>query len=83
MTPSIPEIASLTFEQAMKELEAIVRRLESGQADLEHSIVDYERGMALKEHCQRKLADAKLKVEKIVKTADGTLATVAFDPENA
>jgi exodeoxyribonuclease VII small subunit len=75
------DIADLSFEQALKELELIVRKLEAGQGELENSIADYARGTALKEHCQRKLSEAKMKVEKIVKTADGSIATQPFDEE--
>jgi exodeoxyribonuclease VII small subunit len=81
MTTTSPESAAgaLTFEQAMKELEAIVRKLESGSADLEASINDYARGMQLKEYCEKKLADARLKVETIVKSAEGALSVRPVD----
>ena len=69
------EIANLTFEQAVKELEDIVRKLESGQIDLENAINFYERGNALRAHCEAKLAQAKLKVEQIIKNADGSITT--------
>jgi len=75
------DIASMSFEQALKDLETIVRKLESGQGELEASIADFERGTALKEHCQKKLSDARMKVEKIMKAADGTLVTEAFDAQ--
>ena len=74
-------IASLSFEQALKELENIVRRLESGSQDLDASIQDYVTGTALKEHCQNKLAAAKLKVEAIVKSAGGGVGTEPFDAQ--
>jgi exodeoxyribonuclease VII small subunit len=76
---SVTDIAAMSFEQALKELEAIVRKLESGQGELEGAIADYERGTALKEHCQKKLAAAKMKVEKIVQSADGSLAAMPLD----
>ncbi|MET0294546.1 MAG: exodeoxyribonuclease VII small subunit [Phenylobacterium sp.] len=60
------EIETLTFEQALAELEGIVARLESGQAPLEESIAMYERGAALKGHCEKRLEAARLRVEKIV-----------------
>lgn len=66
-----PDIASLTFEQALAELEQIVARLESGQAPLEDSIRLYERGAALKAHCETRLEAARLRVEKIVMGAEG------------
>jgi exodeoxyribonuclease VII small subunit len=72
------DIKSLSFEAAMLELEAIVRNLESGSADLDRAIADYQRGNALKEHCLAKLAEAKLKVEQIQARADGTLTTTPF-----
>jgi exodeoxyribonuclease VII small subunit len=59
------EIARMGFEEAMKELEDIVRRLEGGQVKLDDAVKAYERGAALKRHCEAKLADAKMKVEKI------------------
>lgn len=65
------EIATLTFEQALAELEQIVARLESGQAPLEDSIRMYERGAALKVHCETRLEAARLRVEKIVVGAAG------------
>ncbi len=72
-------VKEMSFEQALKELETIVRSLESGQTDLEKSITDYTRGAQLRDHCMQKLNEAKLKVEKITKAADGTLATADFD----
>jgi exodeoxyribonuclease VII small subunit len=64
--PESADIASLSFEQALAELEAIVQELESGQAPLERSIEMYERGARLKAHCEARLEAARLKVEKIV-----------------
>jgi exodeoxyribonuclease VII small subunit len=66
-----PTIDSLTFEQALAELERIVGQLESGQAPLEQSIEMYERGAALKAHCEKRLEAARLRVEKIVVGAAG------------
>ena len=60
------DIAALSFEQALEELERIVSELESGKAELERSIQVYERGAALKAHCETKLKAAQLRVEKIV-----------------
>jgi exodeoxyribonuclease VII small subunit len=73
--------ANLSFEEAMKELETIVRKLEGGQGDLEASIADYLRGTALRNHCQQKLHDAKLKVDQIMKTPDGSLALQPFETQ--
>ena len=66
MTATPPDISSLTFEQALAELETIVSELESGQAPLERSIGIYERGAALKALCEKRLEEARLRVEKIV-----------------
>jgi exodeoxyribonuclease VII small subunit len=73
------DIAKLTFEQALKQLEEIVQRLEKGQVDLEDSIAIYERGTALKAHCEAKLRDAEARIEKIVIGRDGAPATVPLD----
>ena len=59
------EIATMSFEDAMKELEAVVSRLESGNASLEDSIKLYERGAALRAHCEARLRAAEERVEKI------------------
>lgn len=73
------DIKSLSFEVALKELEGIVEKLERGEAPLEESIAIYERGAALKAHCESKLKDAQLKVEKIVIDASGQAGTAPFD----
>ena len=59
------EIATMSFEDAMKELESVVSRLESGNASLEDSIKLYERGAALRAHCEARLREAEERVEKI------------------
>jgi exodeoxyribonuclease VII small subunit len=67
-------LAGLSFEDALAELERIVRGLEVGQQKLEDAIASYERGTALKRHCEAKLAEAEARVQAIVERADGTLA---------
>lgn len=74
-------IKDLSFEDALTELESIVQRLERGDAPLEASIAIYQRGAKLKAHCEGKLKDAQLKVEKIVLAPDGSAHTEAFDAE--
>ncbi len=64
-------IEDLSFEGALRELEAIVSRLEQGEVDLEDSIALYERGQALKSHCEKKLKSAEGRLEKIVLGAGG------------
>lgn len=66
-----PEVKTLSFEQALKELEGIVARLEQGSVPLEESITIYERGDALRTHCDALLKAAEAKVEKIRLSADG------------
>jgi exodeoxyribonuclease VII small subunit len=61
----------LSFEGALKELEAIVSRLEQGEVDLEDSIALYERGQTLKSHCEKKLKTAEGRLEKIVQGTAG------------
>ena len=79
-SPSIPsEIAALSFEQALSELETIVEKLEAGDVDLEQSNAFYERGTLLKAHCEAKLTAAKAKVEKITLSADGSISTEPAD----
>lgn len=79
MAKSSEKTENLSFETALKELETIVRKLESGSGDLESSINDYVRGTELKTYCEQKLKDARLKVEKIVKSQDGELSAKPFD----
>ncbi len=74
-------LENLSFEKALAELEVIVRDLESGKAPLEESIASYERGIALKTHCEKKLAEARLKIEKISLSPDGSPKTEPFDIE--
>ena len=76
------DIREMSFERALKELEAIVGRLERGDVELEESISIYERGEALKEHCDRLLKQAEAKVEKLTFANDGTpKGTAPLDPD--
>ena len=75
------EAQKLSFEQALGELETIVRKLEGGQTDLESAIKDYERGNELRKVCDEKLKEAKLKVEKIVGAENGEVRTELFDAQ--
>lgn len=74
-------VENLSFEEAMGELQTIVRKLETGDSALEDSISDYERGTLLKTHCESKLNDAKAKIEKIILQKDGSVKTQPLDPE--
>jgi len=64
-------IADMSFEAALEELETIVRQLEDGKSALDDAISAYERGAALKKHCETKLREAQMKVDKIVLGEDG------------
>lgn len=77
--PSFDDIKNMTFEAALAELEGIVKRLEGGQGNLESSIDDYMRGNALKEHCNKKLEAAKLKISAVTQAADGTVSAAPFE----
>ena len=68
--PAAP-IEEMTFETALRELEDIVARLEQGEVDLEDSISLYERGQALKAHCEAKLKAAEGRLERVVQGARG------------
>ena len=74
------KIEDLNFEASLKELEEIVERLENGQGSLEDAISAYERGSLLKKHCQAKLDEARLKVEKIRLPQEGGVVEITdFD----
>jgi len=76
------DINEMSFERALKELESIVTRLERGDVELEESIAIYERGEALKAHCDRLLRQAEAKVEKLTFAADGSpRGTEPLDPQ--
>jgi exodeoxyribonuclease VII small subunit len=64
-------VDKMSFEEALAELEGIVKQLEAGEVELEKSITIYERGAALKAHCEARLKSAELKVEQIVQGAGG------------
>lgn len=81
-SPSIPaDISVLSFEDALAELERIVRQLEDGRAKLDDAITAYERGTALKRHCEGKLREAQAKIDRITIAADGTVGVEAVGGE--
>ncbi len=76
------KISDMSFEEALAALEQVVGQLEGGQVPLEKSIALYERGDALRKHCEAKLSEAELKVEKIVAGGDGAAqGTAPFKTE--
>jgi exodeoxyribonuclease VII small subunit len=70
-----------SFEAALKELEAIVKQLESGEAKLEESLQLFERGVRLSRFCSQKLEEAEKKIELLVKDSRGEYKAVPFEPE--
>ncbi|HEX5320036.1 MAG TPA: exodeoxyribonuclease VII small subunit [Stellaceae bacterium] len=73
--PTVPaDIAEMSFEDALAELEGIVRRLEGGQVRLDDAIQSYERGAQLKRHCEQKLSEAQQRVDRIVVASDGSVS---------
>ena len=74
-------VEQLSFETALQELETIVRDLEKGDTPLENSIAAYERGIALKKHCEQKLREAQEKIEKISVNENGEVKTTPFDEQ--
>jgi exodeoxyribonuclease VII small subunit len=81
MTDSVDpdDIAAMSFEDALAELEQIVRRLEAGQVKLDEAIRCYERGARLKRHCEEKLDEAQQRVDRIVVGPDGAIAARPAD----
>ncbi len=77
------EIKEMSFEDAMAELETVVRQLETGKIKLDEAVGVYERGVLLKKHCEEKLQQAKLKIDKLVINKDGSIAgTEEFTDDN-
>jgi exodeoxyribonuclease VII small subunit len=77
------EIENLSFEDALQQLELIVRDLESGRIKLDEAVEAYEKAAALKKMCETRLKEAQLKIEAIEKTSDGELILTPLDKEEA
>ncbi|WP_250311088.1 exodeoxyribonuclease VII small subunit [Rickettsia endosymbiont of Oedothorax gibbosus] len=71
--PDLTSIENMSFEAALAELKEIVKKIDTGEESLDSSISSFERGVLLKEHCEKKLQAAKLKIEKITKQADSAI----------
>ena len=77
-------LEKMTFEDAMKELENLVDSLDKGDVSLDEAIAAYDRGSQLKDHCQKKLNEAKMKVETIQSSGDSNVIPnklTSFDPD--
>ena len=72
----------VSFEAALKELEGIVKQLETGEAKLEESLQLFERGIRLSRFCSQKLEEAEKKIEMLVKDSRGEYTAVPFEPED-
>ena len=75
------DIARLSFEDALSQLETIVRQLEDGKGELDQAIKTYERGARLKRHCEAKLQEAQIKVEKVVLGPGGAVGVEPADTD--
>lgn len=71
----------VSFEAALKELEGIVKQLETGEAKLEESLILFERGVKLTRFCSQKLDEADKKIELLVKDSQGQYKAIPFEPE--
>ena len=77
-------LEKMTFEDAMKELENLVDSLDKGEVSLDEAIAAYDRGSQLKDHCQKKLNEAKMKIETIQSSGDSNVIPnklTSFDPD--
>ena len=77
-------LEKMSFEEAMKELERLVDALDKGDVSLDEAIAAYDRGSQLKDHCQKKLNEAKMKVETIQASGDSKVIAnklTSFDPD--
>lgn len=72
-------IEKISFEDALAELEEIVRKIDTGQENLADAVDSFERGVLLKKHCEKMLKDAKLKIEKITSSSEGEIKTTEVD----
>ncbi len=75
------EIVALSFEEALAQLQDLVKKLERGDNKLDEAIGSYERGALLKQHCEAKLREAQMKVDKIVLGANGSVGTQPMDTD--
>lgn len=82
MAEGVSDISDMSFEDALRALEEVVQKLESGEVPLDKSIDLYERGEKLRQHCQARLDAAQARIEKIVAGPDGKASgTVPFDAD--
>ncbi|MCB2101181.1 MAG: exodeoxyribonuclease VII small subunit [Rhodobacterales bacterium] len=75
------DVDGMSFEDALAELEDIVRRLEDGSGKLDEAISAYERGARLKAHCEARLREAQARIDRVVVAADGGARVEDMDIE--
>lgn len=75
----LKSIENISFEDALAELEEIVRKIDTGQENLADAVDSFERGVLLKKHCEKMLKEAKLKIEKITSSGDGKIETAEVE----
>ena len=75
----LKSIENISFEDALAELEEIVRKIDTGQENLADAVESFERGVLLKKHCEKMLKEAKLKIEKITSSGDGKIETAEVE----
>ena len=80
MSEPDPEITGMSFEDALRALEEVVRGLESGEVPLDATISLYERGEKLRAHCQARLDAAQARIEQVLAQAGQAVGTTPFDP---
>ena len=71
----LKSIENMSFEEALNELEQIIKKIDTGQENLDSAISSFERGVSLKNFCENKLKDARMKIEKITKFDEGKVVT--------
>tara|TARA_B100001013_G_C24573647_1_gene427661 strand:+ start:17 stop:271 length:255 start_codon:yes stop_codon:yes gene_type:complete len=73
------DIQEMSFEKALEELEIITNNFEDGSPSLDKAVISYERGIALKKHCEKKLDEAKKKIEKVKIESDKSISDIKQD----
>lgn len=81
MADTPADISAMSFEEALAELERIVRLLEEGKGRLDEAIDAYTRGVQLKRHCEAKLSEAQARVDRIVLGTDGSVTAQSDEIE--
>lgn len=81
LEPTPEQSENLTFEEAMARLEEIVRLLESGELNLDETVMLYEEGQRLRQFCEQKLNEAEKRIKMVTLADDGTIKIENFEPD--